>query len=123
MQTIENRLTVKTDIGGICRYENDYYQKPDDVKLSTDIPGNPWIITTLWLANFYISTAKKLEDLEKPKRILEWVTRQQNDAGILPEQIHPLTGAPLSVAPLTWSHSTFIDTVLQFEKKFKKLKK
>jgi GH15 family glucan-1,4-alpha-glucosidase len=35
--------------------------------------------------------------------------------------MHPLTGAPLSVAPLTWSHAVFVDTVLQFAEKEKEL--
>jgi GH15 family glucan-1,4-alpha-glucosidase len=26
------------------------------------------------------------------------------------EQVHPDSGAPLSVSPLTWSHATFIST-------------
>ena len=33
------------------------------------------------------------------------------------EQIHPYTGAPLSVSPLTWSHATFVSTVCQLRDK------
>ena len=34
--------------------------------------------------------------------------------GILAEQLHCYTGEPLSVAPLTWSHATFVETVLLY---------
>ena len=58
MEQIEERLWCKTDIGGVARYENDYYhQISQDVG---DVPGNPWIICTLWLAEWYIAKAKTL---------------------------------------------------------------
>ncbi len=38
------------------------------------------------------------------------------------EQIHPYSGAPLSVSPLTWSHATYVETVLEYWEKVKVLK-
>jgi GH15 family glucan-1,4-alpha-glucosidase len=35
----------------------------------------------------------------------------------MPEQVHPETGEPLSVAPLTWSHAEFVATVLNYLEK------
>jgi len=35
-------------------------------------------------------------------------------SGILPEQAHPVSGVPLSVAPLTWSHAAFVSAVLDY---------
>jgi hypothetical protein len=32
-------------------------------------------------------------------------------SGVLAEQLNPITGEPLSVSPLTWSHATYIATV------------
>ena len=29
-------------------------------------------------------------------------------SGVLAEQVHPVTGKPISVSPLTWSHATFV---------------
>ena len=56
MEQIEQRLWCRTDIGGVARYENDYYhQVSQDVG---SVPGNPWIICTLWLAEWYIAKAK-----------------------------------------------------------------
>jgi len=30
---------------------------------------------------------------------------------VLAEQVHPYTGKPVSVAPLTWSHATFVTSI------------
>ena len=81
------------------------------------MPGNPWIITTLWLAQWYIARARSVQDLVPAHSILEWTAMRAAKSGILPEQMHPYTGAPLSVAPLTWSHSTYVETVLKFLEK------
>jgi GH15 family glucan-1,4-alpha-glucosidase len=119
IERLERVLTVRTPIGGIARYQNDYYQSVTPP--TQDIPGNPWIITTLWFAEWRIATAKTLQDLERPLKDLQWVAARASTAGMLPEQVHPLTGAPLSVAPLTWSHATFIEAVLMFAAKKKQL--
>jgi glucoamylase len=42
--------------------------------------------------------------------LLSWVAAHALPSGVLPEQINPLTGAPISVSPLTWSHATYIAT-------------
>lgn len=120
MKAIESDLTVP-NYGGIARYTNDVYHK--DYNHDDPIPGNPWIITTLWLANWYIDIAKNRKHLQKAQPFLDWSARQANAAGILPEQVNPFTGAPLSVGPLTWSHSTFVDTVLRYSEKYKALGK
>lgn len=119
MEAVRNGLTVKTKVGGVARYTNDYYfQQTDDIK---NTPGNPWIICTLWLANYDILTATKLEHLEQPKRVLEWVTKQTLSSGLLAEQLHPYEGTPLSVAPLTWSHATVVQTVCLYSEKYSAL--
>ncbi len=119
MKTVESGLWVKTDVGGIARYTNDYYfQKSKDI---ANVPGNPWFICTLWIAEWYISKAKSADDLAKPLQILQWVTQHAMNSGILSEQIHPYTGEPLSVAPLTWSHSAYVFTVKTFINKMKEL--
>lgn len=119
MNAIASGLAIQTEIGGIARYTDDYYfQQSDDVER---VPGNPWIICTLWVANFQIETAKKLEDLEEPKKTLEKVSRGTLQGGNLPEQLHPIDGTPLSVAPLTWSHATYISTVCKYVRKRERL--
>jgi GH15 family glucan-1,4-alpha-glucosidase len=59
--------------------------------------------------------------MNEPRAMIEWVNRYATSTGILAEQLHPLTGASLSVSPLTWSHATYIETVLMFGEKEKSL--
>ena len=108
---IEEGLTVKTSVGGVARYERDYYFA---WRHHADVPGNPWFICTLWLADWYIAIARTKADLKRPKEIIEWCAKRALPSGLMPEQLHPVTGEPLSVAPLTWSHSTYILTVLKY---------
>lgn len=118
---IFEKLLVRTPIGGLARSENDDYQRvAGDYR---DVPGNPWIITTLWHAQWLLALAKRPEDLQEVKKYIDWASAQSNEAGIMPEQVSPFNGEPLSVAPLTWSHATFVDTILKYDKKIKELEK
>jgi glucoamylase len=105
MEALEQRLWVSTEAGGMARYENDNYYRSGDHG-----PGNPWFISTLWLADYYIEKGKTEEGL----KLLRWVEKHALPSGVLPEQVHPHTGEPLSVSPLTWSHATFLTTVKLF---------
>jgi GH15 family glucan-1,4-alpha-glucosidase len=119
MQAIKEGLWVKTRVGGIARYEDDgYFQKSKDVET---IPGNPWIICTLWLAQWYIAIAKSKEDLSHAAELLLWGEKAALNTGILPEQLHPLTGETVSVTPLTWSHGTYVATVCAYIQKHKEI--
>lgn len=119
MKAIENGLWVQTVIGGAARYTNDYYfRKSSDI---ANVPGNPWFICTLWLAEWYIAKARSVDDLARPLQILQWVTAHAAPSGVLSEQIHPYTGAPLSVAPLTWSHAEYVLTVKMLMDKIREL--
>jgi GH15 family glucan-1,4-alpha-glucosidase len=40
----------------------------------------------------------------------------------VPEQVHPLSGQPVSVAPLTWSHATIVIAIREYLAKHAKLK-
>jgi GH15 family glucan-1,4-alpha-glucosidase len=71
MNAIKERLWVKTEVGGIARYEEDYYHRvSEDTKR---VPGNPWVICTLWLAQWTIAKAKNPKELQEALPILEWV--------------------------------------------------
>ncbi len=78
------------------------------------VPGNPWFICTLWLAEWYIASARTMDDLERPLQLLNWVADHALTSGVLAEQLHPETGAPLSVSPLTWSHAAFVQTICRY---------
>ncbi|WP_405080351.1 glycoside hydrolase family 15 protein [Paenibacillus chitinolyticus] len=119
MQANKNGLSIKTPVGGVARYHHDYYfQRSQDVD---QVPGNPWIICTLWIAEWEIECAKTLEDLETPRQTLEWVVNHQMESGILPEQLDPYNGDPVSVAPLTWSHATFVLAVVKYLSKYEQI--
>jgi GH15 family glucan-1,4-alpha-glucosidase len=109
MKAIQDHLWIKTDIGGVARYEHDYYHQVTDDK--TNVPGNPWFICTLWLAEWQIAVANSTEDLRPALNILNWTARHTLQSGIMAEQVHPYSGAPLSVSPLTWSHATLVLTI------------
>ncbi|HZO76239.1 MAG TPA: glycoside hydrolase family 15 protein [Ktedonobacteraceae bacterium] len=109
MQMLEQTLWVKTAIGGMARYENDYYhQVTQDM---SQAEGNPWFICTLWLAQYRIAHANTLDDLHQALPLLEWARVHALPSGVMAEQVHPFTGEPLSVSPLTWSHAEYVMTV------------
>jgi GH15 family glucan-1,4-alpha-glucosidase len=87
------------------------------------VPGNPWIICTLWVAEWEIECAKSVQDLENPRKTLEWVVKYALESGVLSEQLDPMDGSPVSVAPLTWSHATFVLTVVKYMNKVEELNK
>ncbi|MUT64553.1 glycoside hydrolase family 15 protein [Paenibacillus sp. NEAU-GSW1] len=90
--TIERELTVP-GVGGIKRYEDDRY-----------IGGNPWILTSLWLAHYKLQTGQ----IEGATQIIDWVLEHRTTTGLLPEQVDKVTGETAWVVPLTWSHAMYI---------------
>ena len=112
MQAIEQELWVKTGVGGVARYTDDHYhQVSQDIP---NVPGNPWFICTLWLAEWHALTAKHRSGLKQALELLEWVVAHALPSGILAEQVDPYTAQPLSVSPLTWSHAAYVSTVLTY---------
>ncbi|MCD1295324.1 glycoside hydrolase family 15 protein [Methanocella sp. CWC-04] len=97
MKAMEERLLRPN--GGIARYTDDGYQGY----------MNSWIICTLWLAQWYI----RIGDLERARELLEWSVRYSVPGGLMPEQVGE-NGEPISVVPLTWSHSTFILAIIEY---------
>lgn len=104
---VEDRLTNISSSGGIIRYEYDNY-----FLTKKEFKGNPWGVTTLWLAQYFVSAG----EIDKAKSLLKWVIDRQNDSGTLSEQYDPENLAPLSVHPLVWSHAELINTILDLDK-------
>jgi GH15 family glucan-1,4-alpha-glucosidase len=121
MQAIAEGLSNKAATGGIARYSDDYYFKVEQD--TRRVPGNPWFMCTLWLAQWYIATAREPADLVPPRAIIDWAVRHQIPGGLLSEQLDPNTGAPLSVSPLTWSHAEFVVTVDEYCRKAETLRR
>ena len=104
-----------------ARYQNDVYHRPNDSP--PDIPGNPWFISTLWLGEYFIVRAESLQELHEALPYLEWCGKNALPSGVFAEQVHPVNSSPLSVSPLTWSHSAFVWAVLQYTEKFDSFQK
>jgi glucoamylase len=115
MKAVRARLWCKTDVGGLARYEGDYYHAVSQDL--ANVPGNPWFICTMWLALHIVHKAKTVEDLAEAVEILEWVDSRKLPSGVLAEQVHPYSNEPMSVSPLTWSHATVIDVVQSYLEK------
>lgn len=107
MRAIETHLLDTSPGGGATRYENDHY-----FETGTPYTGNPWFVTSLWIAQFYAKTGRTND----ARGIMQWTMDRALHSGILSEQLHPETSAPLSVTPLVWSHAEFINTALDLAK-------
>lgn len=103
VRSLEAAFGITGEKPGAPRYENDAYHRNDPRSL-----GNWWIITTLWLGQYYDTTNQP----DKAQLVLEWVTHHAGTTGIFPEQIDPNDDAFLSVAPLAWSHAEYLSTLL-----------
>lgn len=112
MNAIRGRLWVKTEVGGIARYEGDsYHRVTDNVQ---DVPGNPWFLCTLWLAQWHIAWAESPEELQEAIPLIEWVCRRGLPSMVLAEQVNPFTDQPLSASPLTWSHAGLVAAIHEY---------
>jgi GH15 family glucan-1,4-alpha-glucosidase len=122
MQAVMDRLWCQTSIGGVARYEGDPYHWDLDLEVDRGkIPGNPWFICTLWVAQYHIARAQTLDELRQALELLQWACARARPSGVLAEQIHPRTGDPQSVSPLAWSHATVVAAVQEYIEKYERL--
>ncbi|HSX31247.1 MAG TPA: glycoside hydrolase family 15 protein [Candidatus Saccharimonadales bacterium] len=105
-KVIETDLLGKSPSGGAPRYEHDNYFACDPPHL-----GNPWFVTTLWIAQYYLQLARNPD----AEQLVEWTLAHALPSGVLSEQINPTDGSPLSVTPLVWSHAEVINTLLDLK--------
>ncbi len=101
--TLECLLNISPS-GGAVRYEHDNYFLSEK-----DYLGNPWMICTLWAAQYLIHSGKKSDAQE----LIDWVISKGTSSGTLAEQIHPVDARQIGVSPLVWSHAELINTLLQ----------
>lgn len=88
---------------GLPRYENDDYRRA-----SSEVTGNYWFITSLWLAQYYVDNNEN----DKALKILDWTKANSLSTGIMAEQLDPVSQTIVSPAPLTWTHAEYIGTLL-----------
>lgn len=95
--TIENiDLSLRTYTGGYKRFEEDNYMN-----------GNPWTISTLWMAEYHLQKGEKNKAIEE----LNYVVKSANQHGLLPEQVNNEKIKPAWVIGLGWAHAMFIQTI------------
>jgi GH15 family glucan-1,4-alpha-glucosidase len=104
---VEKRILNTSPSGGVLRYENDNY-----FLTKHQFIGNPWVVSTLWLAQYYIAVG----DHQKAKQLLNWSLERELPSAVLSEQFDPESGAPLGVTPLVWSHAEMVNTLLDLSK-------
>ena len=119
MDAVSKELWVNTPVGGIARYQNDTYHRVSSDKRG--VPGNPWFVCTTWLADYVIARGTTVEELKAAVPIFEWVVGHALPSGVLAEQVDPYTNRPLSVSPLTWSHGTFVLSLMEYLQKLEDL--
>lgn len=86
-------MTIRTYTGGFLRYEYDNY-----------VGGNPWVISTLWMALYYI----EMDERNKALECFNFVLKTAGEHGFLAEQIDNVTLKSKWVIGLSWSHAMFV---------------
>ena len=71
MDAIRERLWVQTEVGGIARYEGDAYHRISEED-GGRVPGNPWIVCTLWQAEYTIARATSVAELQSALDLVRW---------------------------------------------------
>ena len=104
-EAVKKRLADVDPVGGVVRYENDNYFLSKKQYI-----GNPWVVCTLWLAQYLIGT----KDKEAATKYIDWSLERQMESGVISEQFDPESGEPIGVAPLVWSHAELINTLLDY---------
>ena len=108
LKRVEQMLLNSSPVGGVIRDEHDGY-----FLTKTQYRGNPWIVCTLWLAQYYYAVGRK-EDADK---LVDWALARAHPSGALSEQFDPESGYAIGVTPLVWSHAEMINTLLDVNSK------
>jgi len=119
VEAVRARLWVRTGVGGLARYEHDALGS-----VGTDlaeVPGNPWIAATLWLAQHAIRNARRAPELEPARILLLWASARAEGNGVLPEQLHPYRGETTSLSPSLAAHAWFVSTVMEYAERIRTL--
>ena len=104
LNTVEKiNLTLRTYTGGYLRFEQDSY-----------IGGkNPWPVSTLWMAMYYLKAGNK----KMAQECFNFVINSASPLGFIAEQVDNNTMKPGWIIGLGWSHAMFIITLAEMLKK------
>jgi len=101
--TVKELFGINNGAIGLPRYENDDYRR-----VHSEVTGNYWFITSMWLAQYYADTG----DTAKTFKVLDWVKTHAMSTGMMAEQLDPVTNQIVSPAPLTWTQAEYLSTLL-----------
>lgn len=87
-------MTLKTYSNGYLRFEGDSYMEGK----------NPWVITTLWMALYYMES----ENVNEAEKCFKYVVETACKHGFLSEQVSNEDSNFKWVIGLGWSHAMFI---------------
>lgn len=107
LKHVEDRLFNTSPIGGVIRFEHDGY-----FLSKTQYKGNPWVVCTLWLAQYYMAAGRE----DEARKLVDWSCDRATTSGAISEQFDPETGYAKGVTPLVWSHAELVNTVLDIAK-------
>ncbi|MBW6462473.1 MAG: hypothetical protein K0B07_05510 [DPANN group archaeon] len=103
-------INCGSDTIGVMRYIGDDY---DGFEKGSQ--GNPWNITTLWMAQKEYMSGYLYEG----DKYFGWVVQHMPKDGTLPEQVQRVTGKPHGELNLMWSHAEYINTCWMRDKLLK----
>jgi len=75
----------------------------------------------MWVAQYHIARAQSVDNLKPALQILICAQRCALSSGVLSEQVHPYSCAPLSVSPMTWSHAAVVIAIHEYIDKYHEL--
>lgn len=80
--------------------------------ISKQYKGNPWIVCSMWLAQYYIGQNK----IDQAKELINWALSTKLSSGVLSEQFDVSSGKHVGVTPLVWSHAELVKTFIDLYK-------
>lgn len=104
LQVLESSMGSNGVIETASRYVGDNY-----CLCVGETIGNPWSITSLWMAQYYL----ECQEFDKADVLIRNVEDMMlADTSVLPEQVCRSTGKPMSGTPLVWAHAEYISTLM-----------
>ncbi len=101
--TLKATFGIEAGALGLPRYENDDYRRTH-----SEITGNLWFITSLWLAQYDLEAGHT----DAAMAIIDWAQSHALSTGMMAEQFDPVTSEVISPAPLAWTQAEYLSTLL-----------
>jgi len=117
---VSDQLWVKTPVGGLARFQGDVSMYSAD-SVPQDIPGDPCVYTTLWMAENQIARAQTVEEIKQAIPVLEWAVSNAGRTGFFSDILRPFPISEKRVRPSIESHAEFVIAVIRYLEKLENL--